>query len=353
MLFPSGPDTPPNYAEKIFEVLDKIEGPHRTRSVFPYVTKGGISKYCVDSSGNDWRTSCDSEWIIGLNQGITHPEALQELSSHRNIHPRLFIPRGSISKESLSRPPHIHAKITSIESETNPDQRHLIVTSANVTNAALGPNPTNYEMGTLLSSTESLTEDSLNAFDSWWNDIWSQSIDVSDNLIDDYENVKADLAEDQPPEATTNTGHTVAEANEAKFLWIETGSMQGANRYILEIKEEIADFFEEKSDSGETIDIEFRGQTYLGRRLGIHTHHYAPQWRVFMPTDFTTFDESYYPYQVVRFEKIYDSDGISHYRLEIRPSSHSDVNRWRENSEKYGVYNVTSSGSDGREYGYY
>lgn len=139
----------------------------------------------------------------------------------------------------------------------------------------------------------------------------------------------------------------------ANVFWIETGAMQGAKRYLLEIKEDLAKFFDEKSDTDSYIDIEFRGQMYRHQKfVARKQEHYSPQWRVFLPTEFPAFHDQFYPYRVAKFEK--KSDAASrYYQLEIRDDDHSDVDDWKDSSRNRGNTDTTASGGGGREFGYY
>jgi hypothetical protein len=136
-------------------------------------------------------------------------------------------------------------------------------------------------------------------------------------------------------------------------LFVETGSMQGEKRYLLEIKEELADFFEEKRNVNTQIHIEFDGRTYWDKKLAARTReHYSPQWRVFLPTEFANFDESFYPYKYVKFDKEQGPQGTQ-YALSVENQESGRVDNWRENAKGKGVYGKTKDGEEGREYGYY
>ncbi|WP_280585076.1 hypothetical protein [Halorubrum sp. Boch-26] len=145
--------------------------------------------------------------------------------------------------------------------------------------------------------------------------------------------------------------------SDADVFWIETGSMQGEDRYILEIAEHLADFFEEKSGKETTIAIRHQGAVWDSRDFKHHSSdHYTPQWRIFFPTAFSAFSQTYYPNKIARFEKdTADNTWYSGrcYNLDIRNPSHSDVDNWRTHAESNGVLGSTGQGAQGREYGYY
>jgi len=145
--------------------------------------------------------------------------------------------------------------------------------------------------------------------------------------------------------------------SDADTFWIETGAMQGEDRYILEISEQLANFFEEKSGSATTIAIRHQDTVWPSRDFKHHSSdHYTPQWRIFFPTAFSQCSQTYYPDKVARFEKdTADTQWYSGrcYNLELRNPSHSDVDQWRQKAESRGVKDSTGQGSQGRKYGYY
>ena len=146
------------------------------------------------------------------------------------------------------------------------------------------------------------------------------------------------------------------EIDEATVLWIETGAMQGEDRYILEIPEHLASYFEEKGEK-DTIPIHHQGDISLRNEFKYHdSEHYSPQWRIFLPTGFAAFSQTYYPDNIAHFEKgKVDTRWYTGqcYYLELRTPSHSKVDAWREKAAKNGVKGHLGQADDGREYGYY
>lgn len=147
------------------------------------------------------------------------------------------------------------------------------------------------------------------------------------------------------------------EISTADVFWIETGAMQGEKRYILEFSEELAEFFEEKKGKNTTIAIRHQGAVWSSQDFKFHdADHYTPQWRIFLPTAFSQFSQTYYPNKVARFEKDTADDKWYTgrvYNLTLRGPSHADVDEWRQESDAQGVRENTGQGKDGREFGYY
>ncbi|WP_162562338.1 hypothetical protein [Salinigranum rubrum] len=144
---------------------------------------------------------------------------------------------------------------------------------------------------------------------------------------------------------------------DATVFWIETGAMQGEKRYILEVAEHLAEFFDERGRKDGTIAIGHQGTVWPSQEFKPHdSDHYSPQWRIFLPRAFSQFSPTYYPNKVARFEKD-TTDGQwytgPYYDLVLRNPSHTDVDRWRKNTESQGFRDFTGQGDTGREFGYY
>ena len=349
MIFPTGPGKPPDYAEQIHKLLAEMEEPRTGGLAFPYVTESGIKHFCIHN-GSDWRDRCNTQWLVGLNQGITTPAVLRELSNRSGAEVRVFLPRGKVDKQALARNPFLHAKIAAFISKTNQRQREFIITSANATGSAMGKTPDNYEFGVELSFPDSINKNEMNQFRDWWEEVWENGVKATNSIINEYETIREDLSQ-YPPEADLENYSSISEVADATFMWTETGAMQGQKRYLLEINEELANFFEEKSSSTSEIIIEFRGRRWR-RKIKYDEGHYSPQWRVYLPTEFDAHNEQFYQYMIACFEKCYSRAG-RYYRLKIRESSHNDVDQWERKSEQLGVKDKTAPGANGRKYGYW
>ena len=143
----------------------------------------------------------------------------------------------------------------------------------------------------------------------------------------------------------------------AEVFWIETGAMQGEKRYILEIAEHLADFFEEKQGSATTVPIRHQGVVWKNQDFKHHSSdHYTPQWRLFLPTAFSEFSQDYYRHKVAKFEKETANTQWFQgecYNLKLRKPSHVEVEDWKDKAEAKGEKGRTGQGNQGREYGYY
>lgn len=352
MLFSTTPQSPPEYGDKITEILERYDQPSQVRISSPYVTTGGLNNLLLNNSGDDWAEMSKSKWIVGINQGVTSADALRVISTHSDAELRVFLPREKLTESALRKDPYLHAKVLAIKSESNSDQQSLIVTSANITSSAMGNTPRNYELGIHQSYPDSLTVNELDQFHRWWNEVWSQSIKIDEEWIGNYEEIRGEISREIIETPEDSNEYTVEDASDAKYMWTDTGGMQGEERYLLEIKEELAEFFDEKCDSVGNIMIEHRSQKY-NRRIKYDEGHYTPQWRVYLPTDFAIHDKSYYRYKTAFFEKKRDENGNRFYRLEISEMDGQEVDVWEKKADESGVQSETAAGAKSRRYGYW
>lgn len=145
-------------------------------------------------------------------------------------------------------------------------------------------------------------------------------------------------------------------AANSEFMWIETGGTSSVRRYQIDLKNEIAEFFDEKTDGKSEVNIKFQGNEYSGQQLRKkdEEHHFTPQWRLYLPTEFNAYDDDYYPDSVVRFQRI-EQNGTRWYQMEITESESDTHDQWKSEAQREGTQNSTDAviPSESREFGYY
>jgi HKD family nuclease len=218
MFFAGGPGRPIELGESVQEAVANTSTPCRVRIGFAYVTQGGIPSLCEDNSGSDWRDMASSEWLIGVDQGITEPGALRELSAHKDADVRVLIPSGNLSRDALYKRPRFHAKVALVESTSVNNAASLITTSANLTASALDNLPTNYEIGMMQSTSGGLTSDDIDEFSEWWESAWSRSTPITDDFLAEYEDIREDFLDNNPDIQKYESSTTVTQASEATHL---------------------------------------------------------------------------------------------------------------------------------------
>ena len=344
MFVTGGPGKPIELGEKIHEAVEDTASLRKVRAGFAYATEGGISSLCENDSGIDWRDEVRSKWIIGIDQGITEPDALRNLADRGDADVRVLVPSGELNRRALYRRPRFHAKVVFLQSEATGDA-FLVASSANMTASALEDIPTNYEVGTVQSTDTGLTDSDIDAFDEWWEYAWNQSRELTDEFLREYTNLREEWLNDNPEIHEFESSESVNHASEADCFYIETRAMTGGSRNQIELSEETSPFIEE--ERGE-ITIIFGGTTHTG--CSVSPRVTDPPFGmnitpVYLPTghDYT---DSY-----IHLEKLsFNSGQEPKYELTVADPGDEIVAEWSEKAATDGVRDHTGGG---REYGYY
>ncbi|MFC6838427.1 phospholipase D family protein [Halomarina ordinaria] len=348
MIFAGGPGKSLEAGEYVERAISDIASQSLVRAGFAYATETGLETFLRGETTNDWRDLTDSEWIVGLDQGITEPGALKNLQSHGNTEVRVYLPGDRLSVETLTGRPRFHAKTISIESFKHSSQRRLFITSANLTHAALGGTPSNYELGIAKSVADGLEPEEVKTFDTWWDSVWKNSKPVTDELIEQYSEIREEAHTQNPILGEYEASEHVRYASDAQCLWIETEKMTGGSRNQLEFNEELSRFFTRPSDDTNRIIIDFNGRVYDERP--VNTRITDPPFgvrirKLGLPTGFN------YREKVIHLEKVLTDPGEKpRYRLTVRERGDKDVAEWKRLSEESGIVDETGGG---RAYGYY
>lgn len=347
MFFAGGPGRPIPIHDYVQESLADIDSPKQVRAGFAYATSDGLGELCAEN-GNDWRDDAESKWIIGLDHGLTSIDVLEELDNHPNTEVRVIFPGDGLTRETLNKRPRFHAKLLYLESGSTPDQEHLITTSANMTGSALGRLPTNFEVGLVKSRNSGLSDDEVDTFEDWWDLAWSESVQVTDELIEAYTVAKAAYQDENPGVSEYENTDTVEYASDADHLYLETLKMTAGSRNQLELNQECTRFF---SDSGTLPNfVDITCGDFGPDECTLTTRTTDPPFGVeigllYLPTEFD------YQYSVVHLEKAGIGDsGNPVFEMTIADSHDDVVDDWRNHAESRGGIGETRGG---REYGYY
>lgn len=351
MILPSGPGIPEDYQRIIdTEISDLGEG-CAVRVVCPYVTSSGLTSL-FDNREQDWASQCDSEWVIGLNQGITEPDALRELLTEKeNISARIFLPEENVSSYAMYNDPQIHAKGYIIEAEGG---ESVISGSANITDAAIGSSPSNYELGSI---NRSLSKEDKSALSDWWHNIRNQSVKLTEDIIEKYSDITSSGR--FSPDGSTAQNTQPAPIETSRFLWIYTGTLSSGSRHQLDLKRELAAFFSDKQQ-GYEISIEIDGCKYDGNQVTYRPdRHTVPQWRIHLPTTSDGFDQHsddtrFWCDKYIRFEQVVSSN--MEYKVVVEDSRTPRVEDWYNKSQEFGVCSTTGTvggRGEAKDYGFY
>jgi hypothetical protein len=108
-----------------------------------------------------------SEWVIGIDHGISEPRALETILNWPPQSLRLFCPGGRLNAAALRGNLRLHAKVVALMNKH--EQIVWVATSsANTTGAAMGPSARNYEIGVSYAAPSGADTE---AFQGWWQEI--------------------------------------------------------------------------------------------------------------------------------------------------------------------------------------
>ena len=112
----------------------------------------------------------------------------------------------------------------------------------NLTGAALGAVPMNYEAALIIRG-KSISLDAQRGFSGWWDRAWDESIDLSPQVIDSYEQAREQLLEKNPDLSRYVEASEKDDETFGSSLWIEAGAMSGASGNQIEFAAELVKFF--------------------------------------------------------------------------------------------------------------
>jgi len=287
-----------------------------------------------------------SDWVIGIDHGLTEPRALITILRWRSATLHLFCPSRRLNAGALRSTPRLHAKLIAL-TDRDADQVMWIASgSANITGAAMGPNARNYEVGVAYSSP---VEPECRAFSQWWREVRRQALPTTTEIVNRYASLRErylisvpDRLDDVDPPARLSIRN-------AMHLWIEAGAMSGPpeHRHQIEFAEELAQFFHAPRRDLE-INLIYGGLgvlrplTFRGTARG----QFVEIWRLGLLTP--RMGGPQYVNRVVRFTRA----GRDRYVLEVADQNSASANRWLRDANRTGYVGRTG-GASGRKYGFY
>jgi hypothetical protein len=219
----------------------------------------------------------------------------------------------------------------------------LFIGSMNLTGAALGAVPMNYEAA--LALTSSVPRSLVRPFNDWWSRAWNESIELTHSLIDEYEQTRGDILQENPDlqrfvDASTRQGPEFG-----SVLWIEAGAMSGGSRNQIEFSEDLVPFFGAVEETRRELRIRIGRRSWADRPLSYKVTTLGVRiWRLSLPTGVD------YVGRVIRFARSEDADGLI-FDVEVADLDSAKSRRWRQASEVRGHIGVTGGRRGGREYG--
>lgn len=191
-------DSTNNAASSVLNALGELASKasfSRIRVAVAYATQGGCREL-ISELGRTFKnwSKAEKHWIVGIDHGVTEPQALAHLLTCQNSVVR--VPEGSKLLKRKCRPAfRFHPKTYILDTKQDNDNGPLglFTGSANLTCSGLRSGT---EHGAALLWMPPLVEQervSLNSVKSalrWWDTTWSRSDVVTDGFIQSYEDVR-------------------------------------------------------------------------------------------------------------------------------------------------------------------
>lgn len=343
-LLDSRPGKPANLDDVVASAFSLEDSVTRARFAFAYATTSGLNALLPAFTRFEAWEGIEKKWLIGIHHGITEPRALQKLLSLRNSKTRVFVNGQRMTKESLTSSRKLHAKIFSIESGPGKNLSALVVGSANLTGDALGRSSLNYEVG--LAHLPFGPEHVSSSLNSWWSEVWKNSINLTERLIDDYSRMRLLFIDRNPDVVHDFESPSELDASHASSLWIEAGAMSGGSRNQIEFGRELAAFFGPIADHQRLLRMQFGIAVWNDRPLTPKiTSFGVPIWRLSLPT--TSQGAPSYPSQIIKFTRK-TIGGSETYLIEVAGADSSRYRKWLQKSHRSGQF---SANSGGRKFG--
>lgn len=341
------PSAPPNLATVLGQAYEPDSARWRARLGFAYATEAGLDLLLdVASRQSRWH-STEKAWIIGLHRAISQPSAIRRIRSLNNSRVRVFTGGPRLTLESLLRGQRYHAKVIGIDSGPRHVLSCLMASSANLTEAAFGSPPHNYEAGILLGSS-ALQASIATSFDHWWQTAWNDSKDISDELLEKYIKIRDEYLERNPDAFADQDRPSVQQIEAATSLWIGAGAMSGGSRNQVEFAEELARFFGPIVRGSRDLRVAIGGLIRDDRPLSHKITTFGVEiWRLSLPTQAQ--GAPIYPNRIIYFRKEQDAHGPL-LRVNVADVNSDEHRRWRRQANRRGHVGSTSGN---RAYGFY
>jgi HKD family nuclease len=336
----SRPGKPADLGVAVRTAYSRGDSDMYARFAFAYATSSGLQAMLpVFSQFGTWEGT-EKKWVIGVHHGITEPRALRELLSLSNSKARVFVNGKQLTKESLASSKKLHAKIFCIECGSDKKLSALVAGSANLTGAALGRTSQNYEVG--LAYLPGNPASIASSLDAWWAEVWKNSINLTEKLIDDYSLLRQQFIARNPDVVHDLEAPSELDAAHAKSLWMEAGAMSGGSRNQIEFGRELAAFFGPVENHQRLLVMRSGGTIWKDRPLSPkRTTFGVPIWRLSLPTSYQGAQS--YPGKIVKLTRS-SVGGSEVFRIDVVDAHSPRHLRWLRESHRDGHFSATSGG---------
>jgi len=288
-----------------------------------------------------------SEWVIGIDHGLSEPRALTTILNWQRATLRLFCPGRRLNANALKGKPRLHAKVVALIRHDDGRISWMVPGSANITGAAMGPGAQNFEMG--VGYSDPIEADSQ-LFHRWWREVARAGINATGEIISRYASLRQHYLTAVPDRLDDLDPPAHVDIRNAQHLWIEAGAMSGPpeHRHQVEFAEDLAAFFRAPRRNMQ-INLRYgpgeefpRPLTFRGTARG----QFVEIWRLGLLTP--TMGGPAYVGRVVRFSRL----NANHYAMEVMDRGSAVAQRWLRDANRMGYVGRTG-GASGRRFGFY
>lgn len=221
-----------------------------------------------------------SRWVVGLDDAVTQPEALEYLSA---------LPGASVRVAEMSPQRRFHPKVYRVWSSSKKDICVSAIGSGNMTLNGLRKNG---EAAVLLISDSDEDSDSLYEH---WNEFWNQGKDVTKEIIDKYKKKyafskkqrkkisDAGLSPEEPDAEAPVEEESDYDGNpaSARVAWLDAGSAPAGGR-DLEFPRDMVPFFRLRKSPSERVLETANGSRFA---LKFTERRDNGMWRLLLSSD--------------------------------------------------------------------
>jgi HKD family nuclease len=310
--------------------------PDRIRVASAFATEAGFELLRAKLVGRTAFDAANIQALVGIQGGITQPEALKRLMKAARTEVRVPFGAAALATRSLRAPIFFHPKIYAFENTTSKAMA-IISGSANLTYNGLRGGVEN-----LFTWTGSASDAVALEFDAWWNSTWNAADPVDPAFLAAYAAARPTLPTPRSVRQSWPRGPATRTLWQAQTLWVElVRKPEGGAFNQVELLLSAHDFFYPKNQNpSKAIPkrltfTDASGAVYANRDRSIRFN--GPplrakgnsMWRIYMPTE----KEGLTGYQdgdvLVRFDRTTTPD---HYLISIADINSLEAASWLDSS---------------------
>ena len=341
------PNTPHELFEEFVSALDDPSNRNpEIRGAFAYATRGGVQQFVnLIGAARQWR-SAKKRLVVGIHNAITEPQALSMLHNVERTELRAFVPGRVLTHAAFTIAPVFHPKVVALV--TDYGLAAIQAGSPNLTSAAIGERPKNYELTTSGFATDASSLDTEGKFEEWWEEVWRASRKVNDRFVRQYARLRDQVIKENPI-----LGATIEEPptiKSARYFFLEVGAASGARnaRNQVEFPRALVEFFGEPSHTRRDLRLRQADHVWDERPLSYKRTTFGVDiWRLNMPTQAKGGPPI--AERAIRFTRTGDPDT---FLFEVVDVDCAEFQTWREAADSFGCSGSTH-GQRTRKYGHY